>query len=301
MKDVLNIALYQQDIAHADPEENFKRVGEAFAQMRELWSQPDSLVQERRPSGGKNAERQHESLSFWPDILIVPETFSTGFGEQMAQMAELPEGPSLAFARQMAAQYDALFVGTWTVRHEGKVLNRMHLVRPDGTYDYYDKAHTFRMSSEATQVARGTKKNIVEWKGWRLRPAICYDLRFPLWLRNYPSNKDVSSANINARLEYDVLLLSANWPSSRAQAWKTLIRARAIENQSYVVGSNRVGIDANSLHYSGDSAIIDYKGFPIAEAHPDIPQVITATLQKESLTSFRCHWPFFLDADVPEL
>ena len=305
MKEHLNIALYQQDIANSDPQENYKRVGNAFAQMSRLRLNADGCVsadEMRIKDQQKEREPQVDSCCR-PDILIVPETFTTGFGNQMAALAEAPEGPTLEFARQMAAQYDALFVGTWTVCEEGRVFNRMHLVRPDGTFTHYDKAHTFRMSSEATQVARGKKRIVLEWRGWKLLPSICYDLRFPVWLRNYPNiqNPLASGSESKVMLDYDVLLLSANWPSSRKEAWNTLLRARAIENLSYVVGANRVGIDGNAIAYSGDSVILDFKGAPLAEAQSNAAQVITATLHKERLQSFRQHWPFFLDADVTEL
>ena len=266
MKEELHIALYQQDIAWEDPQANYRLVDDAFAGAGES------------------------------DILVVPETFSTGFGDHMARQAEKPFGATYDFAVEMARKHDALFAGTWTVREEGVVYNRMHLVRPDGCCDTYDKAHTFRMSSEASQLGRGRKRHVVEWRGWHICPAICYDLRFPLWLRNSP------------QLGYDLLLVCANWPGSRYEAWSTLLKARAIENLSYAVGCNRMGCDSTGINYAGCSAIIDYKGKALAELPPsdstqtarqsDTQAILTATLSAAKLKTFREHWPFNLDFDT---
>ena len=268
-KDNLNIALFQQNIVWEDPEANFSKVEKAFADFAAVL--------------GDGAQM--------PDILVVPETFSTGFGDQMARQAEAPFGPAYDFALTMARRYDALFAGTWTVREGGVVYNRLHLVRPDGGCDTYDKGHTFRMSSEASQIGRGTRRVTTQWRGWRIKPAVCYDLRFPLWLRN------------TADWDYDLLLVCANWPGSRYEAWRTLLRARAIENLSYAVGCNRVGRDSTGIDYAGCSAIIDYKGLPMSEIAPSLDaaapseRIITATLSASSLDTFRQHWPFNLDFD----
>lgn len=257
----LHIALYQQDIVWEDPQANFLKVEQAFA-------------------------RSVSSV----DIIVVPETFSTGFGDHMARQAEEPGGATFDFAVDMARRFDALFVGTWTVREGHSVFNRLHLVRPDGSYDYYDKAHTFRMSSEASQIARGSRRFTALWRGWRIRPAVCYDLRFPLWLRN------------TADWDYDLLLVCANWPGSRHEAWSTLLRARAIENLAYAVGCNRTGTDSTGIHYAGCSAIVDFKGLPIVQLPPATPsdiqqRVINANLSASQLDTFRLHWPFNLDFD----
>lgn len=231
-----------------------------------------------------NRRKVEEVLSSIPksDIFVVPETFSTGFGDHMASLAEEQEGPTLQWAREMASKHDLLFAGTWIVKKNGLCYNRLHWVYPDGSYRTYDKGHTFRVSGEADQIARGTRRELFEWRGWKIRPAICYDLRFPKWLRN-------------DHLDYDLLLICANWPGSRHEAWTTLLKARAIENQCYVAGCNRVGTDGADIPYSGNSAIIDYKGFPITEAGGE--QTVTAILDKERLKTFREHWPFYLDFD----
>jgi len=254
------VAVLQQNIVWENPEANFRHVERVFDQAL-----------------NKQACRS--------DLLVMPETFTTGFGDHMARQAERLQGPTYHFACLLAERYDTLVAATWTVIDEGQIYNRLHLVRPNGEFDYYDKAHTFRMSSEASQLARGSRRPIVEWRGWRIRPAVCYDLRFPIWLRN------------TASLDYDLLLVCANWPGSRHEAWTTLLKARAIENLAYVVGCNRVGADGTGIDYAGCSAVVDYKGIALSEAPIGEEAVIVATLNADSLTTFRSHWPFNLDFD----
>ena len=241
-----------------------------------------------------NRRRVEEALAAAPksDMFVVPETFTTGFGDHMASLAEKQEGPTLQWAREMAKRYDLLFVGTWIVKDNGKIYNRLHWVYPDGSYGTYDKGHTFRVSGEADQIARGTRREVFEWRSWKIKPAVCYDLRFPKWLRN-----NVECGMRNEELSYDLLLVCANWPGSRHEAWTTLLKARAIENISYVLGCNRCGKDGVGGNYTGNSALIDYKGFPLAEAEAETDQLVTVTLDKEKLDIFRQHWPLYLDFD----
>lgn len=250
----LTITFYQQDIVWGDAEANRQRVEKALA------SAPKS------------------------DLFIIPETFTTGFGNHMASLAEEQEGPTLQWAKAMAARYDLLFVGTWIVREGDKCYNRMHWVFPNGTFGWYDKAHTFRVSGEYDIICRGTRREVFEYKGWKIKPAVCYDLRFPKWLRN-------------GNMSYDLLLVCANWPGSRHEAWTTLLKARAIENLCYVLGCNRCGEDGVGGKYTGNSALIDYKGFPLAEAEPSADRIVSVTLDKERLDAFRDRWPFYLDFD----
>ena len=247
--------------------------------------------------GDAEANRRHveEVLATAPksDLFVVPETFTTGFGEHMAALAEEPEGPTLQWARQMAAHYNLLFVGTWIVRENDRCYNRLHWVYPDGQYGSYDKAHTFRVSGEYDIICRGTRREVFEYKGWRIKPAVCYDLRFPKWLRNDPS----PFTSHLSPLTYDLLLVCANWPGSRHEAWATLLKARAIENLSYVLGCNRCGKDGVGGNYTGNSALVDYKGFALAEAEAEADQLVTVTLDKEKLDTFRQKWPLYLDFD----
>ena len=258
MKPQLSIAYYQQDIVWEDPLANYAKVEQAF-------SHTDA------------------------DILVVPETFTTGFSDNMARMAEPMESDTYRFALHMAQSHDALFVGTWTICDGTEVFNRLHWVRPDGTYGFYDKAHTFRMSSEASQLARGSRRTTFEWRGWNIRPAVCYDLRFPKWLRNDRVGED--------DLSFDLMIVCANWPGSRHEAWSTLLKARAIENLSYVVGVNRVGTDGVGIPYTGNSALIDFKGQPISQCPSGQDAVLVGVLDADALQQFRRHWPFYLDFD----
>ncbi|MBQ8703652.1 MAG: nitrilase family protein [Bacteroidales bacterium] len=256
----LHITFYQQYIAWGDPEANRRRVEEELGSIRR-----DT------------------------DIFVVPETFTTGFGNHMSALAETPDGPTLEWARRMAERHQLLFVGTWVVKEGERCYNRLHWVYPDGTHGHYDKAHTFRVSGESDQITRGSERAVFEYKGWRIKPAVCYDLRFPKWLRNEVRTEE------NGELQYDLLLVCANWPGSRHEAWTTLLKARAIENLCYVVGCNRIGTDQEGILYTGDSAAVNYKGIVVAEG--DGEQCISATLNKDALATFQQHWPFYLDFD----
>lgn len=252
-----------------------------FCQQYIVWGDPEA--------NRRHVEEEMRSIPHDTDLFVVPETFTTGFGQHMAALAEPEEGSTLQWARRMAMEHGLLFVGTWIVRDGDKCYNRLHWVYPDGTFGYYDKAHTFRVSGEADQISRGTQRAVFEYKGWRIKPAVCYDLRFPTWLRN--GRRETG----NGELEYDLLLVCANWPGSRHEAWSTLLRARAIENLCYVVGCNRTGTDQEGILYTGDSAAVDYKGFVVATG--DGEQCISAILHKDTLDTFREHWPFHLDFD----
>ena len=234
-----------------------------------------------------NRRAVEDSLFLVPhntDIFVVPETFTTGFGDHMAVLAENPMGPTFRWAQQLASKRNFLFVGTWIVREGDKCYNRLHWIYPNGSFGWYDKAHTFRVSGEYDIISRGTQREVFEYKGWKIKPAVCYDLRFPKWLRN-------------DNLSYDLLLVCANWPGSRHEAWTTLLKARAIENLSYVLGCNRCGKDGVGGDYTGNSALIDYKGFPVAEAEAGDEGLVSVVLDKERLDSFRERWPLYLDFD----
>ena len=234
-----------------------------------------------------NRRAVEDSLFLVPhntDIFVVPETFTTGFGDHMAVLAENPMGPTFRWAQQLASKRNFLFVGTWIVREGDKCYNRLHWIYPNGSFGWYDKAHTFRVSGEYDIISRGTQREVFEYKGWKIKPAVCYDLRFPKWLRN-------------DNLSYDLLLVCANWPGSRHEAWTTLLKARAIENLSYVLGCNRCGKDGVGGDYTGNSALIDYKGFPVAEAEAGDEGLVSVVLDKGRLDNFRERWPLYLDFD----
>jgi len=226
------------------------------------------------------------------DIVLLPETFTSGFSNAAIDQAETMTGPTLAWMRTQAQTLGAVMCGSVQLRVPGddgqyKVFNRLLWVSPDGTVQHYDKRHLFRYADEHKRYAAGSERLIVEYKGWRICPLVCYDLRFPVFSRNRFHD---------GQLDYDLLLYVANWPSTRAYAWKTLLRARAIENLCYVAGLNRVGEDGNGLHYSGESAVIDFLGHPLSEC-TDAEVIVTTTLQAAALAAHRARFPAMLDGD----
>ncbi|MDX5483026.1 MAG: amidohydrolase [Hymenobacteraceae bacterium] len=217
------------------------------------------------------------------DLIVLPEMFTTGFSMSAEGLAEEAEGTTLSWMRREAQKHQAVVTGSVMVKADGNYYNRLYWVRPDGSYDRYDKKHLFRMAKEHHTYKAGQERLVVELNGWNVCPLVCYDLRFPVWSRNTGN-------------AYDLLLYVANWPKVRNQAWRTLLQARAIENLAYVVGVNRVGTDGNAHPYSGDSAIIHPKGFHLLETS-EAEGVHTLTLSKKELEDFREAFPAHLDAD----
>jgi len=229
------------------------------------------------------------------DLVVLPETFTSGFSNDAIGDAETMDGPTVAWIREQALRLDAAVTGSVQLRTDdgplqNSVYNRMLFATPDGGLAHYDKRHLFRYAKEHERYAAGSERLSVDWRGWRICLQVCYDLRFPVFSRN---RFDVERPG---QLDYDVLLYVANWPSARAYPWKTLLRARAIENLSYVVGVNRVGTDGNGLHYAGDSAVIDFLGAPVSEC-TDEELVVTTTLQMAALQGHRERFPAMLDGD----
>lgn len=218
------------------------------------------------------------------DLIILPEMFTTGFSMNAASLAEEPEGETLNWMQVMAHKHDAVLTGSVIVKEGSNYFNRLYWVRPDGTHETYDKKHLFRMAKEHHTYTPGKSKILVELKGWKICPLVCYDLRFPVWSRNREN-------------EYDLILFVANWPKARNIAWKTLLQARAIENVAYCAGVNRVGTDGNGHPYSGDSAIIHPKGHRLLETSEQ-EGIHTITLSKQELVEFREAFPAHLDADT---
>ena len=224
------------------------------------------------------------------DVVLLPETFTSGFSNDAIGDAETMDGPSVAWMRAQAARLGAALCGSVQLRVDGSVFNRLLWVAPDGTLQHYDKRHLFRYAREHERYAAGRERLTVEWKGWRICPLVCYDLRFPVYSRN---RYDVERPGAP---DYDLLLYVANWPAARAYAWKTLLRARAIENLCYVAGLNRVGTDGNGIDYDGDSAVIDFLGHAASEC-ADEEVVVTTTLLADRLAAHRENFPAMLDAD----
>lgn len=225
------------------------------------------------------------------DLVLLPETFTSGFSNEAIGQAETMDGPTVAWIKAQAKKLDAAITGSVQLRTDEGVFNRLLWATPDGTLKHYDKRHLFRYAKEHERYAGGRERLTVEWKGWRICPLVCYDLRFPVYSRN---RYDVER---KGGLDYDLLLYVANWPAARAYPWKTLLRARAIENLCYVAGLNRVGDDGNGLHYAGDSAVIDFLGHPVSEC-TDEEVVVTTTLLASELAAHRERFPAMLDGDA---
>lgn len=216
------------------------------------------------------------------DVYVLPEMFSTGFATHPEGIAE-EDGTSLCWMQQMATRMDAAIAGSIATKAEdGSFRNRFYFVKPNGETTYYDKHHLFTYSGEHHRYTAGDKRVIVEWRGVRFMLLVCYDLRFPIWARNHE--------------DYDCLLYVASWPTSRLQAWQTLLRARAIENQCYVCGVNRVGTDS-ACQYSGGTAAIDAYGRTLAECPLEQVSAITAEINMEKLAAFREKFPVLKDRD----
>jgi omega-amidase len=219
------------------------------------------------------------------DLVILPEMFTTGFTMKPEAHAEPADGATRAWLQAQAQVLDAAVGGSVAVNEEGRFYNRFMIATPGGLTYWYDKRHLFRMAGEHRHYSAGSHALIIEWRGMRLCPLVCYDLRFPVWSRRRP------------QLEYDLLIYSANWPAARRYAWMTLLRARAIENQAFVAGVNRVGEDGNGIAHVGDSAVLDFTGQPLLELH-DGAQVVTLPLDIEALRAWRDKFPAELDADA---
>jgi predicted amidohydrolase len=262
MKDIpmtdLNVTLIQSEITWENPSKNLAQLQTRF-----------------------------EKLEQATDLVILPEMFSTGFTMNAAAMAEAHDGPSVTWMLKMSAQIRADIVGSVIIKSEDKYYNRLFWVKPDGSMTYYDKRHLFRMAGEHAVYDGGSDHLTVQLKDWRIRPFICYDLRFPAWCRS--RNKD-----------YDLAVFIANWPERRAAHWKTLLQARAIENQCYVIGVNRVGTDGLGIQYSGDSMIIDALGYTLAHLRRTAA-LHTERLSRAALESYREKFPAWMDADAFEI
>jgi omega-amidase len=219
------------------------------------------------------------------DLIVLPEMFTTGFSMRSADLAEPMNGTTVAWMKEQARALDAAIYGSAIITEGGRCFNRGLFVRPDGSVEHYDKRHLFRMAEEINHYAPGEQRVVVEWRGWRLLLQICYDLRFPVFARN--------------RDDYDALIYVASWPDARRYVWSQLLIARAIENQSYAIGVNRVGMDGKGHHYSGASVVVDPRGDPEEIAAGE--GLMQAVLHREALDDFRAKFPVGKDADDFEL
>ncbi len=222
------------------------------------------------------------------DLIVLPEMFTTGFSMDAPGQAETMTGPTVAWLREQAAAHDAVVTGSVIIEENGAYYNRLLWVRPDGRLRHYDKRHLFTLAGEQHTYTPGGARLVEEWRGWRICPLVCYDLRFPVWSRNQPIEP------------YDLLLYVANWPAVRRTAWMTLLRARAIENVACALGVNRIGRDGLGHDYAGDSALIDARGNYLVEAEA-AAGVFTHTLRQDELVDFRAKFGALNDGDAFEL
>ena len=219
-------------------------------------------------------------------IILLPEMFNTGFSLKSTHLAETMEGETVSWMKTMAAKQKVIVAGSLMVKEDEKIYNRLVWALPNGVTYHYDKRHTFSYVDEDKVITAGDKRLIVSVNGWKLNLQICYDVRFPVWARQ----------SYGPEPEYDVLVYIASWPEKRSRAWKALLVARAIENQCYVIGVNRVGTDGEGLYYKGDSMVVS----PIGEVlyhQQDVEDVFTITLEKSVLNALRIKYPFLLDGD----
>ncbi|QEK51025.1 amidohydrolase [Pedobacter aquae] len=217
------------------------------------------------------------------DLIVLPEMFNTGFTMNAVENAEKMDGKTVNWMRDTARKFNAVVTGSLIIEENGNFYNRMVWMRPDASYETYDKKHLFGLGEEDKTYTAGDKQVIVELKGWKIRLAICYDLRFPVWLRNHQQ-------------QYDLLLVVANWPEKRAHHWRMLIPARAVENQSFIIALNRVGYDGKQIYYSGDTTCLSPAGDVIYYKR-DEEDLYTFTINKAEVERVRTEMPFLKDAD----
>jgi len=254
MKNNLNITIIQTDLIWENPEQNRSHFFEKI-----------------------------NALSSEVDLVILPEMFSTGFSMNPVEVAETMGGKTILWLKTLAKEKNTAITGSIIIKENGNFYNRLIFVFPSGEIKTYDKRHTFTLAGEDKVYTAGNKKLIVDYKGWKICPLICYDLRFPVWARNTEN--------------YDLLIYIANWPKPRINAWNTLLKARAIENMSYCIGVNRVGLDVNGYEYTGNSAAYNSLGKEISTIKPN--EIITEiiTLEKEDLLKTREKFRFLDDGD----
>ena len=225
-------------------------------------------------------------LSGQTDVIVLPEMFTTGFSMNAARLAETMNGRTLSWLAEQARLAGAVVTGSFIVQESSRYFNRLVWMRPDGSFEQYDKRHLFTPAGEHEIYTAGQKRLVTEWLGWKICPLICYDLRFPVWSRNVEG--------------YDLLLYVANWPERRNQHWKSLLVARAIENQSYVVGVNRCGKDGLGLCYTGDTTVVDFGGEVLYQM-ANKEAISTQSFSLEMLRNYRISLKFLADQDEFEI
>ncbi|MFI1745050.1 amidohydrolase [Thalassobellus sediminis] len=254
MENQLKIALVQSDLVWENPEQNRLNFSEKI-----------------------------KSISDSVDVIVLPEMFTSAFTMNASKVAETMHGDTVLWMQKEALKANAAIVGSFIISEENRFYNRLLFVEPSGKITHYNKRHTFTLAGEDKVFSAGDEKVIIEYKGWKICPLVCYDLRFPVWARNVE--------------DYDVLLYVANWPKPRISAWNALLKARAIENMSYVIGVNRVGVDGVNMEYSGHSAVYDVLGNIQTNFTPNTEQIELVTLEKRHVEAYRSKLKFLNDKD----
>ncbi|MBL0356589.1 MAG: amidohydrolase [Chitinophagaceae bacterium] len=247
-----------------------------------------NLVWEDKAGNLQQLEQKINAIEERTEVVILPEMFSTGFTMQPQLFAEPMDGETIEWMKKVAADKRIVLTGSIIIKEEDKFYNRLIWMLPNGDIGYYNKRHLFSFAGEDQHYAAGNKRLIASVKGWKINLQVCYDLRFPVWARQAPQDSLIP--------EYDVLIYVANWPERRSHAWKTLLCARAIENQCYVIGVNRVGRDGNNINHSGNSLVIDPLG-EVLYHMADAEDIFTVALEKERLEEVRTKFPFWKDGD----
>lgn len=242
-----------------------------------------NLVWENPEENRINLTNKIITITEHVDIIVLPEMFTTGFTMNASEVAEHMNGDTVSWMQKMAQQKHAAIVGSVVIQDNDNFFNRLLFVRSSGEIETYDKRHTFTLAGEDEVYTAGTKKLIIDYKGWKICPLVCYDLRFPVWSRNVEN--------------YEVLIYVANWPKVRTNAWDALLKARAIENMSYCIGVNRIGLDGNDHEYSGHSAVYDVLGNRMDTIPYDQEAVEVVTLNKSDLENYRTKLNFLEDRD----
>lgn len=247
---------------------------------------------ENKEANLRMLEDKIRNLEQRTEIVLLPEMFSTGFSMKPSELAETMEGETVNWMMEMSARYKIVLGGSMIIKEADNFYNRFIWMLPNGQYGVYDKRHRFAFAGEDQFYTAGNKRTIASVKGWKINLQVCYDLRFPVWARQQLTTNDAGELVP----EYDVLVYVANWPERRSHAWKTLLCARAIENQCYVIGVNRVGKDGNDIYHSGNSMVIDPLG-EVLYHMADEEDIFTISLQKEQLENVRSKFPFWRDGD----
>jgi len=255
-----------------------------------------ALHWQNRSANLHHIEKLITQINTATNLIVLPEMFTSGFTMEAQSVADVTKGEVLQWMQTMALKKNAVIVGSVVIKEEDNFYNRLLWVKPDGSFEFYNKRHLFRMAKENEHYAEGKSRLITTLNDWRICPLVCYDLRFPAWSRNVNWGNKFEQTH-----QYEVLIYVANWPERRSHAWKSLLVARAIENQCYVIGVNRIGLDGNDINYTGDSMIINPLGEIMSKTKANEESIETITLNLNELNNYRITFPANNDADEFEI